>query len=197
MKKVLLINGHQRYEGFAEGRLNRTLIETAAEVLESHGLETKTSVVEAGYDVDEEVDRIAWADAVIAQSPVYWMSVPYIFKKYIDEVFSAGLVKGVLVKDDGRTRKDHSKKYGSGGLMQGRKYMISTTWNAPHEALMDPDQFFEGKGVDGVYFWLHKAFQFLGMEPLPSFSCHDVLKAPDVENDLARFRHHLEKAFKG
>jgi len=196
MKKVLLINGHQRYEGAAEGRLNRTLVETAAETLEGMGCETMTTVVEDGYDVAEELRRFVWADAVFIQVPVYWMSVPYITKKYIDEVFSAGLMQGVLVKDDGRTRKDPSKKYGSGGLMQGRRYMISTTWNAPLIALEDPDQFFEGKGVDGVFFWLHKAFQFLGMEPLPSFSCHDVMKAPDIENDLARFRMHIEESFR-
>lgn len=62
---------------------------------------------------------------------VYWMSVPYIFKKYIDEVYTAGLGE-VLCKDDGRTRSDLSKKYGSGGRKLRKKYMLSTTWNAPH-----------------------------------------------------------------
>ncbi len=194
MKKALLINGHQRYEGFAEGRLNQTLIDTAKDLLSGFGYEIKTTVVEKGYDVAEELDKYKWTDAVFVQSPVYWMSVPYIFKKYMDEVHTVGIGE-VLCTDDGRTRSDPSKKYGSGGLMQGKKYMISTTWNAPLESLEEPNQFFEGKGIDGVFMWLHKNYQFFGMEPLPSFSCHDVLKNADIESDLKRFKHHLSSAF--
>jgi len=131
---------------------------------------------------------------VFVQTPVYWMSVPYLFKKYMDEVFTSGIGE-VLCTDDGRTRSDLSKKYGSGGLMNKKKYMLSTTWNAPLESFEDPAQFFEGKGVDGVFMWLHKAFQFFSMEPLPTFSCHDVLKNADVEGDLKRLEEHLAKSF--
>lgn len=188
-----MINAHQRYEGFAEGKLNQTLIDAAKDLLSSMGYEVKTTIVDNGYDIAEELEKYKWTDVVFVQTPVYWMSVPYIFKKYIDEVYTAGL--GLLCKDDGRTRSDPSKKYGSGGLMYGKKYMISTTWNAPLEAFEDPNQFFEGKGVDGIFMWLHKNYQFFGMEPLPTFSCHDVLKNAEVENDLKRFTQHLNSAF--
>jgi len=194
MKKVLLINAHQRYEGFAEGKLNQTLIDAAKDLLCGIGYEIKTTIVENGYDVAEELEKYKWTDVVFVQTPVYWMSVPYLFKKYIDEVYTAGIGE-VLCKDDGRTRSDLSRKYGSGGLMDGKKYMISTTWNAPLEAFEDSNQFFEGKGIDGVFIWLHKNYQFFGMEPLPTFSCHDVLKNADVENDLKRFKQHLHRVF--
>ena len=194
MKKVLLINGHQRYEGFAEGKLNKTLIDTAKELLSSLGCEIKTTIVEKGYEVAEELEKYKWADAVFVQTPVYWMSVPWIFKKYIDEVHTVGIGE-VLCKDDGRTRSDLSKKYGSGGLLNGKKYMISTTWNAPLEAFEDSKQFFEGKGVDGVFMWLHKNYQFFGMEPLKTFACYNVLKNANVEEDLKRFKQHLENEF--
>ncbi|MCP4580059.1 MAG: NAD(P)H-dependent oxidoreductase [candidate division Zixibacteria bacterium] len=194
MKNALLINAHQRYEGFAEGKLNQTLIDAAKDLLSGNGYEIKTTIVEKGYDIADELEKYKWAEVVFVQTPVYWMSVPYIFKKYIDEVHTAGIGE-VLCKDDGRTRSDLSKKYGSGGLMQGKKYMISTTWNAPVEALEDPDQFFEGRGIDGAFMWLHKNYQFFGMEPLPSFACHDVLKNADVENDLKRFKQHLNSVF--
>jgi len=194
VKKVLLINAHQRYEGFAEGKLNQTLLDTAKDLLSGFGYEIKTTIVDNGYDISEELEKYKWADVVFVQTPVYWMSVPHIFKKYIDEVHTAGIGE-VLCVDDGRTRSDLSKKYGSGGLMHGKKYMISTTWNAPLEAFEDSNQFFEGKGVDGVFMWLHKNYQFFGMEPLATFSCHDVLKNADVENDLKRFKRHLNEAF--
>ena len=191
---VLLINGHQRWEGFAEGRLNQTIIDETQKQLANTGHEVKTTIVESGYDIAEELDKYKWADAVFVQTPVYWMSVPYLFKKYMDEVFTSGIGE-VLCTDDGRTRSDLSKKYGSGGLLNKKKYMLSTTWNAPLESFEDPAQFFEGKGVDGVFMWLHKAFQFFSMEPLPTFSCHDVLKNADVEGDLKRLEEHLAKSF--
>ncbi len=192
--KILLINGHQRYEGFAEGKLNRSIAEAAVKQLSGSGHELKTTVVETGYDIGEELEKHGWADAIIVQFPAYWMGVPYLFKKYIDEVYTAGIGE-VLCKDDGRTRSDLSKKYGSGGLMLGKKYLLSSTWNAPLEAFEDPAQFFEGKGIDGPLMWLHKVYQFFGMEPLASFACHDVLKNADVEGDLARLQVHLAEAF--
>ena len=191
---VLLINGHQRWEGFAEGKLNQTIIDETQKQLTNAGYEVKTTIVESGYGIAEELDKYKWADAVFVQTPVYWMSVPHLFKKYIDEVFTSGIGE-ILCTDDGRTRSDLSKKYGSGGLMNGKKYMLSTTWNAPLESFEDPAQFFEGKGVDGVFMWLHKAFQFFNMEPLPTFSCHDVLKDADVEGDLKRLEAHIAKSF--
>jgi modulator of drug activity B len=195
MSNVLLINAHQRYEGFAEGKLNQTLTDTASKYLSNHGYEVKTTVLDKGYGIEEELEKYRWADIVFIQTPVYWMSVPYLFKKYIDEVYTAGLAQGVLSKDDGRTRSDLSKKYGSGGLLQGKKYMLSTTWNAPLEAFEDPNQFFAGKDTDDVFLWLHKNFHFFGMEALPTFSCFDVLKNPDIENDLKRFEAHLSREF--
>jgi NADPH dehydrogenase (quinone) len=194
VKNVLLINAHKRYEGFSSGALNQAFVDTAQAKLNEHGYNTKTTIINDGWDVAAELTRFAWADAIIVQTPVNWMSVPYLFKQYIDEVISAGQ-GGVIWKNDGRTRSDPSKKYGSGGLMGGKSYMISTTWNAPQESLEDPDQFFEGKGVDGVFFWLHKMFQFCDMKPLPTFSCFDVFKNPDIESDLERFKDHLETAF--
>ncbi len=191
---VLLINGHQRWEGFAEGKLNQTIIDETQKQLTDTGYEVKTTIIESGYEIAEELDKYKWADAVFVQTPVYWMSVPYLFKKYMDEVFTSGIGE-VLCTDDGRTRSDLSKKYGSGGLMNKKKYMLSTTWNAPLESFEDPAQFFEGKGVDGIFMWLHKAFQFFCMEPLPTFSCHDVLKDADVEGDLKRLEVHIAKSF--
>ncbi len=54
------------------------------------GYEVKTTIVESGYEIAEELDKYKWADAVFVQTPVYWMSVPYLFKKYMDEVFTSG-----------------------------------------------------------------------------------------------------------
>lgn len=150
-------------------------------------------MVDDGYVVADEIEKYLAADTLIYQMPGWWMGEPWTLKKYIDEVFTEG--HGKLYASDGRTRSDAAKKYGSGGLLQGKNYMLSLTWNAPLQAFTDPEQFFEGVGVDGLYLHFHKANQFLGMEGLPTFICNDVIKQPDIAGDIARYRTHLSEIF--
>jgi len=137
MKNALIIYAHQFYKGFSEGKLNRAMFDVAKETLEEAGYEVKLTEIEKGYDVNEEVEKHLWADLIITQSPVFWFGTPWIYKKYVDEVFTTGLVQQNMLIDDGRTRKDPNKQYGTGGKMQGKKYMLSLTWNAPEQAFND------------------------------------------------------------
>jgi len=191
-KNVLLINGHQYWE-ISKGKLNKSMIDFANKVLTQKGYTAKNTHVEDAYDPKEEVEKLMWANFIIFQTPLYWFSIPWMFKKYIDEVYMAGY--GIMFDDDGRTRSDPGKKYGSGGLMQGKKYMLSITCNAPLEAFEAAGQIFEGKDVDEVFFYFHKAQQFVGMEHIPAFSCYDVLKNPNIEADFERYEKHLNRLF--
>ncbi|WP_233982176.1 NAD(P)H-dependent oxidoreductase [Pectobacterium versatile] len=192
MQNILLINAGKSF-AHSKGELNHTLTDAAASFLRDKGHDFRVTVVDNGYDIEQEIQNYLWADTIIYQMPGWWMDTPWILKKYIDEVFTAG--HGSLYASDGRSRSDASKKYGSGGLLQGRKYMLSLTWNAPLEAFDDPEQFFHGAGVDGVYLPFHKANQFIGLSPLPTFICNDVMKAPDVPAYLANYRQHLDEHF--
>jgi NADPH dehydrogenase (quinone) len=192
MQKVLIINAKKHF-GHSKGELNQYMSDVAESHLRSLRHSVKTTIVDEGYDSDEEVGKILWADVLIYQMPAWWMGPPWIAKKYIDEVFTAG--RGKLYLNDGRTRDDASKKYGSGGLLQAKQYMLSVTWNAPVEAFEDPKQLFDGVGVDGVYLPIHKANQFLGMTPLPTFMSNDVMKDPQAESDVERYKRHLEAVF--
>lgn len=192
MKKILLLNGGKQF-AHSQGQYNATLHDAAVTFLDRAGFDIKTTFIDGGYDIDEEVQKILWADVVIYQMPGWWMGAPWTVKKYLDEVFTAG--HGSLYANDGRTRSDASQKYGSGGLIQGKRYMLSLTWNAPLQAFEDPSDFFEGKGVDAVYFPFHKANEFLGMSALPTFICNDVMKMPDIERDVARYEQHLARVF--
>ena len=197
MKKVLIINAHQKYEGFAIGKLNQTFVDGAKEILETNGCEVKTTYIEKGYDIEEEITKHEWADLVITQTPVYWFNTPWIHKKYIDEVFTSALVQGRILVDDGRTRKDGNKQYGTGGLSQGKKYLLSSTWNAPKEAFNDENQIlFEGKSADNALINLSVNYKFCGFEVLNGFHVHDVMKAPQVEADLKRYKDYLKQIFK-
>ncbi|MBK5002150.1 NAD(P)H-dependent oxidoreductase [Pseudomonas sp. S31] len=192
MKKILLLNGGKQF-AHSDGRLNQTLHDVAMAYLDRAGYDVQQTFIDGGYDVQAEVQKFLWADVVIYQMPGWWMGAPWTVKKYIDDVFTEG--HGSLYASDGRSRSDASKRYGSGGLIQGKQYMLSLTWNAPQQAFDDPADFFEGKGVDAVYFPFHKANQFLGMTGLPTFLTNDVIKNPDVPAALAAYEAHLEKVF--
>ncbi|MFW2066191.1 NAD(P)H-dependent oxidoreductase [Acinetobacter johnsonii] len=192
MKNILLINGAKTF-AHSNGQLNDTLTELAQEVLLDLGHQVQVTRADSEYDAKAEVEKFLWADTVIYQMPGWWMGAPWTVKKYIDDVFTEG--HGSLYANDGRSRSDASKKYGSGGLIHDKNYMLSLTWNAPMDAFNDAEQFFHGVGVDGVYLPFHKANQFLGMQTLPTFIVNDVIKAPEVEAYMAKYREHLTQVF--
>ncbi len=98
-------------------------------------------------DVEEQLVHLAWAENIILQAPVNWMTIPWSFKKYMDEVFSAGM-QGVLCNFDGRTSKQPKKNYGTGGTKGNAKYMLSLTFNAPKKPLrMTMSIYFKGKAL--------------------------------------------------
>lgn len=192
MKNILLVNGAKTF-AHSNGELNDTLTELAQEVLSDLGHQVQVTRADSEYNAQAEVEKYLWADTVIYQMPGWWMGAPWTVKKYIDDVFTEG--HGSLYANDGRSRSDSSKKYGSGGLIHGKNYMLSLTWNAPMDAFNDSEQFFHGVGVDGVYLPFHKANQFLGMQALPTFIVNDVIKAPEVEAYIAQYRDHLTQVF--
>jgi putative NADPH-quinone reductase len=106
------------------------------------GHQVAETFIERGYDPEEEVKKHAAADLVILQTPVNWFSAPWIYKKYVDEVFNVGLAKEVLLAGDGRTRQDPSRQYGRGGKMQGTKFMISATWNVREKPSITPTAYY-------------------------------------------------------
>ena len=182
MKTVLLILGKET-NGFAKGAYNQGLFDAAVETLRGH-YEVLTTVVEDGYDVAEEIAKFKQADAVIYQYPVYWFMMPSALKRYMDDVYAYG---EFFTFTDG--------PYGSGGLMTGKRVMLSTTWNAPSEAFNDPDAFFEGRSVTDVLLPMRKDQAYCGFEELPHFSCHDIIKNPDFAADRDRYVEHLMRVF--
>ncbi|MEO1094315.1 MAG: NAD(P)H-dependent oxidoreductase [Cyanobacteria bacterium J06638_28] len=194
MKNIFIINAHEEYP-FSPGKLNATLVEKANANLTAKGYNVKITTMQDDYDVEQEIAKHQWADAIILQTPVNWMEVPWSFKRYMDYIYSAGM-DGRLCNGDGRTRQDPSQQYGTGGTLSNTKYMLSLTLNAPKTAFDDPNQwFFEGKSLDDLFWPMHLNFKFFGMEPLATFACFDVMKNPEIENDFLRFEAHLNKHF--
>jgi len=195
MKKALIINAHQEYP-FAKGDLNREMAKRIGDFLKDRGFELKTTTMKDDWDANEEVEKHLWADVVILQTPTNWMGLPWSFKKYMDEVYTAGMF-GTMSQNDGRTAEAPKKNYGGGGLLQDTSYMMSNTFNAPEESFNNTDEFlFEGKSVDDLYFPQHMNSKFFGMQRLPTFACFDVMKNAQIESDFERLDKHLSEVYR-
>lgn len=172
-----VLNCH-KYYSYSQGRLNKTLFEKICQILSSDN-EIRTTVIENGYTISEEIEKFKWADIIIFQTPMNWFSIPWLFKKYIDEVFQYG------------TFFIGSDIYGSGGLMHNKKYMLSVTCNVKKEDFRSITSFFYGRSEDDILLPFHLLNRYCAMSPLKSFFCYDVVHNPDIDKYLNNLEKHL------
>ncbi len=195
MKKIFVINGGQKF-AHSGGTFNKTITEWTAGFFTD--AELRITDINERWDADAEAEKFVWADVIIYHTPVWWFQLPFRFKQYLDEVFTAGHQKGIY-RSDGRSRSNPDMHYGRGGMMQGRKYMLTTSWNAPAAAFTLPGEFFMETSVDdGVMFGFHRMNAFTGMEKLPGFHFHDMEKnaTPErVEAYRKAYLAHLASVF--
>lgn len=190
MQNVLIINGHQPFPS-SSGRLNKAFVERATEHLRSRSFNVRIVKTSEPWDVDEEVENQLWADHLLLQFPLNSMSVPWSLKRYLDEVYTAGM-DGRLAIGDGRTRSNPDKQYGSGGLLGEKTYSLSVTLNAPRAAFSDPTQtLFDGRSLDDLLSSVHINFEFFDLKRRETFAAYDVSKNPQIERDFELFDAHM------
>jgi modulator of drug activity B len=197
MKKIFIINGGQHF-AHSGGKFNETLTNWTSAFLQQHDFEVRVTDINNPFDAHAEVENFKWADVIIYHTPIWWFQVPNLFKKYIDDVFTAGHQNGIYASD-GRSRTNPEINYGTGGMMHGKKYMVTSTWNAPDTAFTLEGEFFDQTSVDeGVLFGFHKMNKFTGMERIDGFHFHDLEKnaTPErIENYRINYLNHLEAQF--
>lgn len=194
MKKVFIINAAQSF-AHSGGRFNDTIARETVSFFEHLGATVKKTDIMNGYNTQEEVDKYVWANVVIYHTPIWWFQLPFGFKKYIDEVFTQGHRRGIY-RSDGRKSDNPQINYGTGGSLHGRKYMVTSSWNAPETAFTLPNEFFNQHSVDdGPLFGFHRMNAFTGMDALKSYHFHDVEKNAQIDRDLALYRSHLQTVF--
>ena len=141
-------------------------------------------------DIVAEQERLAWAEAVIFQFPMWWFSMPAIMKGWIERVYAYGLAYGVGVHEGERW----GERYGEGKLT-GRRAMLSVTMGgrAPH---------YSDRGVNGalddMLFPIHHGILFYpGMEVLPPFTVYeaDRLKPEQWPSIAEAFQARLDGLF--
>ena len=78
--------------------------------------------------------------------------------------------------------------------MQGKRFMISATWNAPRETFNNPDSvLYGGKGTADLFLPITSNYKFCGYDILPAFGVFDIYKNPDIPRALEDYKRHLEK----
>ncbi len=194
---IFIINGGQHF-AHSGGSFNSTLTGWTSDFLRENDFQVRMTNINDNFDAMLEAENFKWAEIIIYHTPIWWFQVPNRLKKYIDEVFTAGHQNGIYASD-GRSRKNPSINYGTGGLMQGKNYMVTTSWNAPETAFTLPGEFFDQTSVDeGVLFGFHKMNQFTGMNRIPGFHFHDLEKNATSER-IERYREeyirHLQSIF--
>jgi NAD(P)H dehydrogenase (quinone) len=127
-------------------------------------------------DIRAEQEKLAWADALVLQFPLWWFGPPAILKGWFDRVLVQGFAFG-LRDDRGRPRR-----YGDGGLA-GKRALVVTTVGGREEG-------FGARGVHGhlehvLWPLLHGTLWYTGIAPLPPFAVH----AADRMTDAGREAH--------
>ncbi len=195
MKNIFIINGGQTF-AHSGGFFNNSLTQWTKDAFLENGFEVRTTNINDAFDAAAEVENFKWADLIIYHTPIWWFQVPNRLKKYIDEVFTAGHNNGIYASD-GRSRTNPDINYGTGGLMHGKKYMVTSSWNAPETAFTMEGEFFDQRSVDdGVLFGFHKMNQFAGLERIDGFHFHDLEKnatAARLEHYRIHYLQHLQQ----
>ncbi|WP_246146938.1 NAD(P)H-dependent oxidoreductase [Seonamhaeicola marinus] len=97
--------------------------------------------------------------------------------------------KNGVYESNGRIRSNLLIKYGTGGLMKGKKYILTICWNTAKTAFNLEYEFFNQTSVDeGDMFGFHKMNAFTGMQVLGTYHFHDMDKNANVPLKIINYK---------
>ena len=195
MKNILIINGWHEF-AVSKGTFNKSLFDISkSHFSDTSKFQVKTTEINTSYCVSEEVEKFIWSDIIIYHTPIWWFAVPFNFKKYLDEVLTTGYNNGMWTSD-GRDSENPEINYGTGGLLQGKEYIMTTSWNAPKGSFTLPNEFFNQISVDnGPLSGFHGMNRYLGIKLHTSIQFHDVEKNADTSKQLKGYEEFLTNNF--
>ena len=129
-------------------------------------------------ELKAEMDKLAWADLVIFQFPLWWFSLPAILKGWVDRVFAMGF------------SYDANRRYRT-GIFRGKRGMLAMTTGGPPAS-------YEPGGPNGDIAQLlhhinHGMLHFVGMDVLPPFIAYGAARVTQEQREayLAAYRQRL------
>ena len=123
----------------------------------------------AGFspDLQREIDKLMWCDALILQFPLWWFGLPAILKGWVDRVFAMGVIYG-------------SGRFYDRGVLRGRRAMCSVTIGGPEPVY---SEYGRNGSISTILFPInHGILHFTGFTVVEPFLVH----APARLSDEAR-----------
>jgi NAD(P)H dehydrogenase (quinone) len=129
-------------------------------------------------ELQAEMDKVAWCDALILQFPIWWLGPPAILKGWIDRVFAVGVAYG-----GGRCFDE--------GRFAGKRAMCSVTVGGPEEAYSETSAY---ASIEDILFPLHRGvLAFTGFAVIEPFVVHAPNRIDQEQRveQLARYRERV------
>ena len=105
-------------------------------------------------DIQQELDKLLWADLIILNFPIYWFSVPAILKGWFDRVLVSGVCYG-------------GKRFYDQGGLSDKKVLVSLTLGGREH--MFGENSIHGPLEDMLRPILRGTLAYTGMQVLPPF----------------------------
>lgn len=130
-------------------------------------------------DISSELTKIAWADHIIFQFPLWWFSTPAILKGWLDRV----LVKG-FAYDAGKIFND--------GLLKGKTASLVVTTQSPESAYQTNG--LHQATIDTFLHHIHHTLRFVSIKTLAPFVTYSAfnLDAAQKEKIVKDYLTYLE-----
>ena len=129
-------------------------------------------------DIQAEMDKLFWCDALILQFPLWWFGLPAILKGWVDRVFASG-----------------GRIYGGGkwydrGVFVGKRAMCSVTVGGP--AAMYSERGLNG-AIGAILFPInHGMLYFTGFTVIEPFLVHGPVRISHEER-VAHLAHYRQR----
>jgi NAD(P)H dehydrogenase (quinone) len=129
-------------------------------------------------ELQAEMDKLLWCDALILQFPLWWFGLPAILKGWIDRVFAVGLAYG-------------GGRWFDRGVFAGKRAMCSLTTGGSSRVFSECGM--NGPLASIIFPVHHGILQFVGFSVVEPFVVHAPARANEKErhSHLARYREYV------
>ncbi|MDZ5470450.1 NAD(P)H-dependent oxidoreductase [Bacillus sp. 31A1R] len=143
---------------------------------------TDVSVPKNKEDVPEDLilerEKVAWADYIIFQFPMWWTSMPAILKGWFDRVFAAGFAYGPGVYNHGN--------------LTGKKGMLSFTTGGKDFSSYGLDRI-KGSMDERIFNIQHEILYFSGLTVLEPFMVPSGASGEERKSYIEELKNRMER----
>ncbi|MFA6114133.1 MAG: NAD(P)H-dependent oxidoreductase [Sphingomonas sp.] len=108
-------------------------------------------------DLQAEMDKLAWCDALVFQFPIWWLGLPAILKGWVDRVFAVGRAYG-------------GGRWFEGGFFAGKRAMCAVSVGGLEDVYSEDGVYAR---IEDILFPIHRGiFAFTGFSVIEPFAVY-------------------------